>query len=68
MLEPPAIAPHAAAILARLEATETSLRYRVVEVLATLEPQALAEIAPGVEVLGTRSATPMRACAAVRSS
>ena len=67
VLEPPAIAPHAAAILARLEATETSLRYRVVEVLATLEPQALVEIAPGVE--GRRWARPpMRACAAVRSS
>ena len=50
VLEPPAIAPHAAAILARLEAIETSLRYRVVEVLATLE-----EIAPGVEALVTRA-------------
>ena len=55
VLEPPAIVPHAAAILARLEATETSLRYRVVEVPATLEPQALAEIAPGVEALGTHA-------------
>ena len=50
VLETPAIAPHAAAILARLEAIETSLRYRVVEVLATLE-----EIAPGVEALGMRA-------------
>ena len=34
VLETPAIAPHAAAILARLEAIETSLCYRVVKVIA----------------------------------
>eukprot|EP00320_Phaeocystis_rex_P002753 CAMPEP_0119092460 /NCGR_PEP_ID=MMETSP1178-20130426/159905_1 /TAXON_ID=33656 /ORGANISM="unid sp, Strain CCMP2000" /LENGTH=107 /DNA_ID=CAMNT_0007076043 /DNA_START=13 /DNA_END=332 /DNA_ORIENTATION=- len=41
-LEPLAVAVHAEAILARLEATEAGLRYRVVEVLATMEPAALA--------------------------